>query len=122
HLVHRLQEVALLDDGAAFPPGQNGRLVDQAGQVGSREAEGLLGDLVQVHVVAYGLVPAVKIQDVAPPFPVGQVDPDNAVEAAGAQQGFVQQVRPVGGRHHYDGDVVIPAEAVHLHQQLVQGL
>ena len=43
-----------------------------------------------------------------------------AVETAGAQQGRVEDIRAVGGRHHDDADVGV--EAVHLHQYLVERL
>ena len=43
-----------------------------------------------------------------------------AVEAAGAKQGGVEHVRAVGGGDQ--DDAFIGLEAVHLHQELVQGL
>ena len=51
---------------------------------------------------------------------VGPVDGDLAVEAAGAQQGGIEDVGPVGGRDH--DDVVLGLEAVHLDEQLVERL
>ena len=54
------------------------------------------------------------------PFPVGTVDHDLPVEAPGPQQRRVEDVGPVGGRHH--DDALVGLEAVHLHQQLVEGL
>ncbi len=55
-----------------------------------------------------------------PALEVGTVDGDLAIEATRAQQGRVQDVGPVGGGDHDDpaGGV----EAVHLDQQLVEGL
>ena len=43
-----------------------------------------------------------------------------AVEAAGAQQGAIQLLQQVGGAE--DDDVALGVEAIHLHQQLVEGL
>ena len=51
---------------------------------------------------------------------VGGVDADLAVEAAGAQQRRVEHVGPVGGRDQ--DDAAADVEAVHLDQQLVEGL
>jgi hypothetical protein len=51
---------------------------------------------------------------------LGQGHHDLAVEAAGAQQGRVEDVGPVGGRDH--DDALGGLEAVHLVEHLVEGL
>ena len=51
---------------------------------------------------------------------IGAVEHHPPVEATGAQQGRVEDVRAVGGSH--DDDVGIGIEAVHLDQHLVEGL
>src|SRR5439155_5809394 len=51
---------------------------------------------------------------------VGKVDGDLAVEAAGAEQGGVENVGPVGGGD--DDDAFGGVEAVHLDEQGVEGL
>ena len=51
---------------------------------------------------------------------VGKTDVDLTVKAARAQQRLVQNVRAVRGSH--DDDAIVGIEAVHLDQQLVQGL
>ena len=51
---------------------------------------------------------------------LGQRDHDLAVEATRAQQGGVEDVRPVGGRDHHDA--LGGLEAVHLREHLVEGL
>ena len=59
-------------------------------------------------------------QDGGPLGLVGQGDLHLAVEAAGAEQGRVEHLGPVGGGHdHHPGRGV---EAVHLGQELVEGL
>ena len=105
-----------------LPPagGQEGGLVHQILQVGAGEAAGGLGDDRQVHILAQGLVPAVDLQDGLPAPDVGQAHVHLTVEPAGAQQGGVQDVHPVGGGH--DDDPLVGGKAVHLHQELVQGL
>ena len=51
---------------------------------------------------------------------VGQADCHLAVKAAGAQQGFVQDVGTIGGGD--DDDPFVAFEAVHFDQELVEGL
>ena len=48
------------------------------------------------------------------------VDLDLPVKTSGSQQGRIQNIRPVGGGK--DDNALGMAEAIHLHQQLVQGL
>ena len=51
---------------------------------------------------------------------VGQADIHAAVEAAGAGQGVVEDVVTVRGGH--DDDALVVRKAVHLDEQLVEGL
>src|SRR5205085_11153980 len=60
------------------------------------------------------------LDDLLAALAVGPVDDDLAVEAAGPQQGGVEDVGPVGGGDQ--DDVVLHLEAVHLDQKLVQRL
>ena len=60
------------------------------------------------------------LEDGGAPGHVGGLDADLPVEAAGAQQGGVQDVGAVGGGD--ENDVGGGVEAVHLDQQLVEGL
>ena len=62
----------------------------------------------------------VHLEDLAAAVPVGPVDDDLAVEAAGAEQRGVEDVGPVRGGDQ--DDVVLHLEAVHLDEQLVQRL
>ena len=66
------------------------------------------------------LAPGVHPQDALAAVQVGLVDHDLPVEAAGAQQRRVEDVGPVGGGDQ--DDAALDVEAVHLDQQLVQGL
>ncbi len=60
------------------------------------------------------------VQDLLTATDVGQRDIHLAVETAGAQQGGIQDVRAVRGRH--DDHAEVGLEAVHLDQHLVEGL
>ncbi len=59
-------------------------------------------------------------EDLRAALEVGSIHPDLAVEAARAQQGGVQDVGAVGGRD--EDHVRLDVEAIHLDQQLVEGL
>ena len=61
-----------------------------------------------------------NVEDLLAALAIRAVDDDLAVEAARPQQRRVEDVGPVG-RGDQD-DVVLHLEAVHLDQQLVQGL
>jgi len=119
-LVLGVLEVEHLHLALAPARGEQGRLVDQVLQVGAGEAGGAAGDDLQVHLVRDGHLLAVDLEDLQAPLDVGPAHVDLPVEAAGAQEGGVEDVGPVGG-----GDQDHPLgglEAVHLDEQLVQGL
>ncbi len=76
--------------------------------------------LEQVHAGSHRLPAGVHLQDHVPAGEVGRLDADLPVEPAGSQQRGVEDVGSVGR-----GDQDHPAahvEAVHLHEQLVEGL
>ena len=104
----------------ALAGGQQGGLVDKVLKVCAREPGCRFGDGAEVDVGAERLVFGVHAQDRLAALDVGQADVDLAVKAAGAQQGFVEDVRAVGGGH--DDDAVVGVEAVHLDKQLVERL
>ena len=53
-------------------------------------------------------------KDLLAPIDIGATDHDLAVETAGAEQGGIEHVGPVGGSD--DDDAFIGIETVHLHQ------
>ena len=65
-------------------------------------------------------LPRVDLEDLLAALQVGPVDHDLAVEAAGAQQRGVEDLRPVGGGQ--EDDALLRVEAVHLGQELVERL
>ena len=75
---------------------------------------------LEVDVLAQRLAPRVDREDLLAAAQVGRRHEDLAVEAAGAQQRRVELLEQVRGRHH--DDVLARLEAVHLDEQLVQGL
>ena len=100
--------------------GEQRRLVEDVGEVGTGEAGGTPGDDREVDVGGDRLALGVDGEDALAALEVGTVDHDLAVEAAGTQQRRVEDVGPVGGGDQDDAGLGV--EAVHLDQQLVQGL
>ena len=89
-------------------------------EVGAGEAGRAGGERVEVDLGRERLALRVHLEDLPAAVPVGPVDDDLPVEAAGAQQRRVEDVGPVRGGDQ--DDVVLHLEAVHLDEQLVQRL
>jgi hypothetical protein len=121
HLVLGLFEDVHGDFLGAGAGGQQGRLVDQVLQVGAGEAGRAAGDDLQSTFSGgqLGLL-GVDVEDLLAAADIGQRHHHLAVEAAGPEQGRVEDVLAVGGGD--DDHAVVGLEAVHLHQQLVEGL
>ena len=100
--------------------GEERRLVDGVGEIGAGEPRGAAGEHVEVDVVGERLALRVHVEDGLAADEVGAIDDDLAIEPAGPQQRRVEDVGTVGGGDQDDagGDV----EAVHLDEQLVEGL
>ena len=115
-----LLELGHADDLLVAPGGEDGRLVDEVGQVGAGEAGRLAGDAFDLDALVERLALGVDLEDLGPALHVGAVEDDLAVEPARAQERRVEDVGPVGGGD--DDHVGVRVEAVHLDQDLVEGL
>src|SRR3954452_14244269 len=113
-------EVAAGDRVAAAAGAEDGGLVADVGEVGAGEAARLLGDEVEVGVLAQRLVARVDVEDPPAAPDVGRRDVDLAVEAARAQERRVELLEQVGGGH--DDEPAARREAVHLDEELVERL
>ncbi len=120
HPVTGVLEVVGMDLGGAFAHGEEGGLVDQVGQIGAGHARSAAGDQVEVDVRRHLLGLDVHLEDAASILELGQRHDDLAVEAAGTQQGGIEDVGAVGRRHH--DDALGGLEAVHLAEHLVERL
>ena len=118
--LHRLGDLVHADALMAAAGGEKGALVHEVAQVGAGEAGRELSDAGKVDVGREGLVARVDAQDGLAALHVGTVHRDLAVEAAGAQKSRVKDVGAVRGGH--EDDALMLLEAVHLNEQLVQGL
>ena len=93
-------------DGLAAAAGsQQSGLVDEVLEVSARKACGALCDDLEGDIRGEGLVLGVDLQDLLAALDVGQADVDLTVEAARAEQGLIEDVGTVGGRH--DDDAVV---------------
>ena len=99
---------------------EDGRLIEQVGEVGSGETRGAAGPGRQRHRRRQRTAAGVDRQDRLAAAAVGQVDGDAAIEAAWAHQGRVEHVGAVGGGQQNHAGVV--GEAIHFGEQLVEGL
>ena len=115
-----LLELGHADDLLVAPRGQDGGLVDEVGEVGAGEAGRLAGDAFDLDALVERLALGVDLQDLGPAAHVGAVEDDLAVEAARAQERRVEDVGPVRGGD--DDHVRVRVEAVHLDEDLVEGL
>src|SRR5690554_2959528 len=99
---------------------KQGRLVDQVGQIGTGEPRGPAGNRRGHYIVTHRHPAHLHLENLFATTDIRQPHHYLTVEAAGAQQRRVQHVRAVGGGN--DDDAVVGLEAVHFHQQLVEGL
>jgi len=99
---------------------QQRRLVQQVLQIRAGKAGGSLGHLTQIHILRQRLVAGVDLQDLLAALNVRQTHIHLTVEPSGTQQRRIEDIHTVGGGQHHHA--LVGAEAVHFHQQLVQGL
>ena len=109
-----------VDDFLISPGSQEGCFVEQVAQVGTGEARRLLGDDVEVDILAEGLAFGVDVEDSPAAAQVRPVDGDLPVETARTEKRRVEDIRTVG---RSDGDdAFVGTEAIHFDQELVQCL
>ena len=115
-----LLELGHADDLLVAAGRQDRRLVDEVREVGAGEAGRLARDALDVDALVERLALGVDLEDLDAALHVGPVEDDLAVEPARAQQRRVEDVRAVGGGD--DDHVGVRVEAVHLDEDLVEGL
>ena len=120
HALHRLLDLVHRDHGTMTASGQQRRLVEQVRQIGTRKANGHLGELLKLNVLVHRLILGMHAQDLLAALYVRTIDRDLAVKATGAQQCRVQNIGAIG-RGDQD-DRLAFLETVHLDQQLVERL
>src|SRR5262249_24220794 len=118
--VDGLLEVGHLDRALLLARRQQRRLIDDVGEVGAREAGRARGDDTEVHAWRQHHRPGVQSQDRLAPAQIGLVDDHLAIEAPRSKERLVEHLGPVRGGH--EDDALRGIEAVHLGEQLVEGL
>src|SRR5262245_8573671 len=118
--VLRVLEVDHLHDLLVLTRSQEGRLVDEVGQVRAGESRRAARQHLQLDVGRERDAPGVHPQDLLPPLDVRAGHDDLTIEAARTKQRGIEDVRPVrrGDQDH----AFVGLEAVHLDQELVQRL
>jgi hypothetical protein len=117
---HCIGEIGQMHAVCAAPRRQERCLVDQIGEVGAGKAGRQFGDLLGIDVGRQYRLFQVDVQYRDAILLVGAVDQNLTIEAAGAQQRRIQDLRPVGRRQQDDADRRI--ETVHLHEELIERL
>ena len=99
---------------------KQGRLVDQVSQVSTGEAGRTASNNRWLNVVRYWHLTHVHFKNLFTTTDVWQTNHHLTVKTTGAQQGRVKHVGTVSCRNH--NNTVVCFKAIHLDQQLVQGL
>ena len=120
HLEHRILDLLARDQLLVAACRQQSCLIEQVFEIGAGEAGGGACDLHKVDIGIKLLAARVHLEDGLTADDIGCADIDLTVEAAGTEQCVIQNVLTVGCRD--DDDALVDAEAVHLDEQLVQGL
>ena len=115
-----LEQILLADRPAAVLNRQDRGLVDHIGKVRSDRAGGRQRDIFKIDRVIHVDILRVNLQDRDAALEVRTVHDHAAVKAARTKQSRVEDLRAVGRRQ--DQDTLGGVEAVHLREQLVQGL
>ena len=118
--LHAFLQVLLKHQAPALPHRPEGGLVDDVSQLCAGGTGGGPGDGIVIHVLGDLHISGMDLQNGNPAPQVGQLHRHPPVEPAGAGEGGIQRLRPVGGgqQHH----ALAAVEAVHLGQKLVEGL
>src|SRR5262249_10930590 len=96
------------------------RFIHHVGEFSAGEARSAARKNRKIHIVGQGNLACMYAKDLFTSTNVGKRDHHAAIEASGTEQRWIQYVRPVGGGDQ--DDAFIGLEAVHFHQELVQGL
>ena len=111
----------LLIDERAFTAGrEDGRLVDQVGEIRSGKPRRPPRPEFHGDFIAQGSTAGMDAKDGFAAAAIRKLHHDLAVKATWTQQGRIQDIGPIGGRQHDDSGVLF--EPVHFREQLVERL
>ena len=117
----RFTEVLLFNAGALGTCRQQGSFIHQVGKISTSEATGGLSHAVEVNSLSQLHLLGIDLEDGLAAGEVRTVHQHLPVEAAWTKQGCIKHFGLVGGRQN-DHRLVLGGEAIHLGEQLVEGL
>ena len=116
----RLLDVLLLQEDSLLLRGQDRCLIHQILQVCPGKSRRRAGHRAKIHVIRQGLLSGMYLENLQPASDIGAADMHLPVESSRSENRGVQNVDPVGRRHH--DNALVLREPVHLHKKLVERL
>ena len=116
----RFLDIGISDKRLALARGEQRRLVQEVGEIGTGETDGSLRYTLKVNISLKGLVARMNLKDFHASAQIGIVYGDLTVKASGTKERRVKNIGAVCRRH--DDDSLVCAEAVHFHKELVERL
>ena len=120
HPLNRIADLVVADLSQLAAGRQDCCFIEQIGEIRTGVTGGATGDLVQVNVLGQRLAAGMNVEDLQSAGVIGAVDGDLAIKTTRTHQRSIENIRAVGSRH--DDDAGVAFEAIHLRQQLVEGL
>ena len=118
--LNTLFKIRLADYGAAVAHGTQGCLVYDVGQFCAGGTGSHTGDSVEVHILSRLYLFGVHLQNGLTALKVRQLNRHPTVKTAGTGESRIKAFGAVGGSQNDDAGVFL--KAIHLSEQLVQGL
>ena len=120
HSLNRIADLVVADFSQLAAGRQDRCFIQQIGEISTGISRGATGNLIQVNVLGQCLAAGMDVEDLKSAGVIGAVDGDLAIKTTGTHQRSIENIRTVGGRH--DDDAGVAFEAIHLRQELVEGL
>ena len=120
NLFNGSEKVVQNNDLAAEPGGHNSGFIDKIRQIGAGKSRSSFGDSAKIDAFLQRLVRRVNLQNLLAVVNVRLVKHDAPVKTSGPEKRRIQNIGAVGCRH--DDKLLVGFKAVHLHQNLVEGL
>ncbi len=118
--INRIVDFAEADGVFTTAGREDGRFVQQVGQIRTSESGGPTGNALQSEIAVELFVAGMHLKDRQTPLDVGSVNGDLTIETTRTHQRGVEHIWAVCGGENDDAAVAL--EAIHLREELVQGL
>src|SRR5271157_801279 len=120
YLIFCKLKIGHIDFVLHFPCSNKRCLVHKIGKVCSGKSRGPPCDLIEIDILGNRDILCMYFEYLKTPFHVRGRHDYLPVESPGSQEGWIEDIRPVGGS--YNNHALVPFETVHFNEQLVQGL